>query len=169
VYESDVEIAELQGLLDRSMTNAGPHVSSIFDRSNWLSARQVCLHLQGVKQVAAATVSSKGEPRVAPIDAVLFHGRFYLSTDMKSLRARHLVKRPAISVTYFESADPVIMAHGRAVFVPTSNPEFPALDSEWIKAYGKSILELSPTVTLIRVDPAKMFAYALHPDQFRGN
>ena len=159
MYESDDEITELQNLLDRSMNNAGPHVRSIFDRSNWLSARQVCLHLQGVKQVAAATVSSKGEPRVAPIDAVLFHGRFYLSTDSKSLRARHLAKRPAISVTYFESADPVIIAHGMAVFIQKTSPEFPALDSEWIKAYGKSILELSPTVSrspLRRLHPVRI-------------
>jgi hypothetical protein len=113
-------------------------------------------------------VSSKGEPRVAPIDAVLFHGRFYLSTDLKSLRARHLAKRPAMSLTYFESADPVIMAHGMAVFIQKTSPEFLALDSEWVKAYGKSISELSPTVEFIRVDAVKMFAYALHPDQFRG-
>jgi uncharacterized pyridoxamine 5'-phosphate oxidase family protein len=169
MYESDVEIIELQSLLNSSMDNAGPHVRSIFDRNQWLSARQVCLHLHGVKQVAAATVTSKGEPRVAPIDAVFFHRRFYLSTDSKSLRARHLIKRPAVSVTYFEGADPVIIVHGKAMFIHKTDSEFGILDSEWIKAYGKSILELSQTVEFIRVDATTMLAYAFHPERFREN
>jgi hypothetical protein len=169
VYESEIEVIGLQGLLEHSMGRAGPHVRSIFDRSHWLSARQVCLHLQGVRQVAAATVTSKGEPRVAPIDAVFFHGRFHLSTDSKSLRARHLAKRPAVSVTYFEGADPVIIAHGRAVSVKKGEGEFPALDYEWMKAYGKSTLEISPTVEFIRVEPTTMLAYAFHPERFRGS
>jgi uncharacterized pyridoxamine 5'-phosphate oxidase family protein len=169
MHESEVEILELQGLLDRSMSNAGAHLRSIFSRNHWLSARQVCLYLHRVKQVAAATVTSKGEPRVAPIDAVFFHGKFYLSADSRSLRARHLAKRPAVSVTYFESADPVIIVHGRATFMQQSQPEFLILDSEWVKAYGTSILELSQTVGFIRVDPTTMLAYALHPERFRGN
>ena len=167
MYESETEVLALQGLLDRSMGNAGPHVRSIFGREHWLSARQVCLYLQGVKQVAAATVTSKGEPRVAPMDAAFFHGRFYLSTDVKSLRARHLAKRPAVSVTYFEGADLVIIAHGRAVFVKEGEPEFPALDGEWVKAYGKSVPEVSTTVRFIRVDPSVMLAYAFNPERFR--
>jgi hypothetical protein len=166
LYESEVEISELQALLDVSMSNAGSHVRSIFERRNWLSARQVCSHLQGVRQVAAATVTSAGEPRVAPIDAVFFHGRFCLSTDSKSLRARHLATRPSVSVTYFESADPVIIVHGKAKFIQKKDADFQSLDSEWVKAYGKSILELSPTVEFIRVEPKIMLAYALHPDDF---
>jgi uncharacterized pyridoxamine 5'-phosphate oxidase family protein len=166
MYESDAEKIDLQGLLDRSMGNAGEHVRSIFNENQWLSARQVCACLQGVRQVAAATVTSTGEPRVAPIDAVFFHGRFHLSTDSRSLRARHLVKRLALSVTYFESADPVVIVHGRAVFIRKNAAEFTALDSEWVKAYGKSTLELSGMVEFIRVEPTTMLAYALHPEQF---
>jgi len=72
-------------------------------------------------------------------------------------------------VTYFESADPVIIVHGRATFMQESQPGFLILDSEWVKAYGTSILELSQTVGFIRVDPTTMLAYALHPERFRGN
>jgi uncharacterized pyridoxamine 5'-phosphate oxidase family protein len=168
VYESEIEVSELQVLLDRSMGNAGSHVKSIFDRRNWLSARQVCSYLQGVRQVAAATSSSSGEPRVAPIDAVFFHGKFCLSSDSKSLRVRHLAARPSVSLTYFESADPVIIVHGRATFIQKDDTDFQSLDSEWVKAYGKSILELSLTVEFIRVEPKIMLAYALHPERFQG-
>jgi hypothetical protein len=165
--ESDAEMVALQSLLDRSMGNAGEHVRSIFSRNHWLTARQVCLHLQGVKQLAAATVTSTGEPRVAPIDAVFFHGKFHLSTDAKSLRARHLVRRPVVSVTYFQSADPVIIVHGKALFIQRNDAGFAQLDSEWVKAYGSTILELSTTVEFIKVEPTIMLAYALHPERFR--
>jgi uncharacterized pyridoxamine 5'-phosphate oxidase family protein len=167
VYETEAEVAELQSLLERSMERAGAHLGSIFGQEHRLSARQVCLYLQGVRQVAAATVTSAGEPRVAPIDAVFFHGRFCLSTDERSLRARHLTKRPALSLTYFEGADPVVIVHGTATFVRKGDAHFAALDSEWVKAYGKSILELSETVEFIRVQPAMVFAFSFHPERFK--
>jgi Pyridoxamine 5'-phosphate oxidase len=166
VFESNQEIAALQNLLDKSMDNAGGHIGTIFDQGHRLSARQVCVYLQGVKQVAAATVSSRGEPRNAPIDAVFFHGKFHLSTDAKSLRARHLAKRPAISLTYFESADPVIIVHGSAEFVRRDSPDFGTLDSQWQKTYGRGVTELSEGVMFIRVEPRIMLAYSHNPQRF---
>jgi uncharacterized pyridoxamine 5'-phosphate oxidase family protein len=169
MHESEEELSQLQDLLNGSMTNSGAHMQSIFKREHWLSARQISLYLQGVVQVAAATVSSRGEPRVAPIDAVFYHGRFHLSTDVGSLRARHLSREPALSLAYFEGADPVILVHGVAASVHKNQPEFVALDSMWTKEYGKSVLELSDTVFFIRVDPVKMFAYSFHPERFPRN
>jgi hypothetical protein len=165
MYETDEEIGRLQLLLDGSMSKAGSHVRSIFGRDHWLSAHQVCEIVQGVKQVAVATANSKGEPRVAPVDSVLFHGRFFISTDLRSFRARHLHKNPHMSLTYFQGADPVIIANGEANFINKDDPEFANLDSEWIKAYGQSVLKLSETVTFIRLDALTMFAYALHPER----
>src|SRR5437660_2254141 len=106
MFESDAELSQLQALLDRSMTGSGEHLRSSFKLEHRLSARQLSLYLQGVVQVSAATVSSRGEPRVAPIDAAFFHGKFHLSTDVGSLRARHLSREPSLSLTYFEGADP---------------------------------------------------------------
>ncbi len=140
---------------------------SIFKPEHKLSARQVSSYLQGVKQVAAATVNSKREPSVAPIDAVFHHGKFYLSTDRKSLRAKHLSKNPALAVAYFEGADPVIIARGRAELIGPGQSEFAALDSEWVKAYGSSILGLSDSVVFIRLEPTSMFAFSFHPERFK--
>lgn len=72
-----------------------------------------------------------------------------------------------MSVTYFESADPVIIVHGKAAFIQKNDVDFQSLDSEWVKAYGKSTLEISPTVEFIRVEPKIMLAYALHPERFQ--
>ena len=150
------------------MDKAGAHTRSIFGDQNRLSAIQISSYLQGVKQVAFATVSSKGEPMVTPVDSVLYHGRFYISTDETSLRARHLRRSPLLSLTYFEGADPVIVVHGSADFVGPKNRAFGALDLEWIKAYGQSILKLSNTVIFIRANPKRMLAYSLHPQRFKS-
>lgn len=64
------------------------------------------------KQFAMATVTAIGEPRVAPIDGFLFKGRFYIYTDEASLRARHLKRRPAISIALVQGDDYAIYAHG---------------------------------------------------------
>lgn len=166
MYETEDELSWMQRLLDASSERAGAHLRSIFDDGKRLSARQVSTYLQGVRQVAAAVVTSKGEPRVAPIDAVLFHGRFCLSTDSRSLRARRLARDPSISMTYFEEADPMIVVNGKVAFVRNDHPDFEAVDAEWTKAYGTSTLELSETVVFIRVEPARMLAYAMHPEKF---
>jgi hypothetical protein len=162
MYESDAEVLELQAILDRSMYEAGAHMRSIFGPRNRLSARQVCGRLQGVKQVAAATTTARGEPRVAPIDAVFFKGRFYLSTDVGSVRARHLVRTRG-QRDVLRGADPMIIVQWKASFVARDDPGFEALDAEWVKAYGKSITEISDGVRFIRVEPTKMFAYSLQP------
>jgi hypothetical protein len=124
--------------------------------------------MRGVRQVAVATVNSKGEPRVAPVDSVLFHGRFFISTDLRSFRARHLHKNPYMSLTYFEGADPVIIANGKAGFVNKNDPEFASIDSEWVKTYGQSTLKLAESVTFIRLDMLTILAYAFHPERFPG-
>jgi hypothetical protein len=104
---------------------------------------------------------------VAPIDCIFYHGRFYLSTESKSLRARHLAKKPGISLTYFEGADPVIIVHGEALFVRRGEPAFSQLDSEWVKAYGSSTAALSDKVLFIKVEPKIMHAFAFHPERVR--
>jgi len=166
VYETESELEEMQRLLDASNERAGGHLRSVFGAEKRLSARQISHYLRGVKQVAAAATNKKGEPRVAPIDAVLFHGKFFLSTDATSLRARSLSRNPAISLTYFEGADPMIVVNGRAAFVRKDDPNFEALDAQWKKAYGTSILELGDTVLFIRVDAVHMLAFAMHPERF---
>ncbi len=169
MYETKSELNELQNTLDRSADKAGLHIRSLFKpehRLSALSAQQVVRFFQGVKEVAAATVNSRREPRVAPIDAVFYHGRFHLSTERNSLRARHITTNPGVSLTYFEGADPVIIVHGRGSFVRRNHSDFNKLDSEWVKAYGTSTTALSRGVLFVRVEPETMFAYAFHPKRF---
>src|SRR5712691_10867734 len=109
MYESREELRSLQRLLDSSMKRAGQHLLEIFKPA---SDPNICKRIAGVRQVAWATVSSSGKPRVAPNDAVFVHGRFFLSTDPTSLRARHLARNAATRVTYFEGISFAIVVHG---------------------------------------------------------
>ena len=45
MYETDEQIGELQGLIDRSFAQAGPHLLSIMTPERRLSARQVVRYL----------------------------------------------------------------------------------------------------------------------------
>src|SRR4051812_35953164 len=79
-----------------------------------LTARQLATYLQGTRHVTLATVTSRGEPRVRPLDALFVHGRFLLGTAREALTARHLARQPAVSLSYLEGERIGVVAHGVA-------------------------------------------------------
>ncbi len=58
MFETDAELAELQGLFDAHLARANPHMTGIITAERRLTARQVVQHLTGTKHVAFATVTS---------------------------------------------------------------------------------------------------------------
>ena len=114
MYETRADIAELQRLLDDSIAQAGPFLRSSFEMpEHSLTATQLAAHLTGTVTVALATVTARAEPRVAPINAVFYRGAFHVPTVAEAARARHLARRPAASLTYYEGIDLAVIAHGR--------------------------------------------------------
>ena len=100
MHETTDDLTNLQQLLDDSVERATPFLRRSFempDRS--LSAQRLAEQLQGSLTVALATVTARGEPRVAPINALFYRGTFHIPTVAESARARHLAKRPAAIVT----------------------------------------------------------------------
>ncbi len=49
--------------------------------------------------MALATVTAKGEPRVAPLDGLFIRGRFHVGTGGAAARVRHLLRQPKVSLT----------------------------------------------------------------------
>ena len=78
MHETEAQIRELQTIIDRSFAAAGKHLVSIISEDKRLNARQLVEYLQGTKHIAVATVSSRGEPRVSPVDGHFLRGRFLL-------------------------------------------------------------------------------------------
>jgi len=157
MYETKAEMQSLQNLLKDSRKKAGTHLLEILKP---VSAASMCKKLVGIKQVAWATVSSKCEPRVSPVDSAFIHGRFYLSTDTTSLRARHLQRNPATSVSYFEDITFAVVVHGTGKLIREHDTYFRIAKEEFVKRYGRDLIDSLQEIIFVRVDPELMFAHA---------
>jgi len=165
--ETIVDIDWLAGVLGRSIENAGPYLHESFQMpDHCLSARQIAQHLQGSKGVALATVTARGEPRVAPMASLFYRGRFHIPTLRAAARARHVRKRPAVSLTYGEGVDLAIIVHGRAQVVAPDHAEFSVLEELLREASGAVVSDWGPGPLYLRVEPAAMFSFARFPERF---
>jgi general stress protein 26 len=163
LYETEAELSELEKLVEKSKLKSGDHLSSLFGQGEWLSGKQVAHHLQGIGNVALATVNSRMEPRVAPMEAALLHGRFYIAVQGDSTRVRQLTKTPAASLTYTRDDDVLITVNGNATFVRKGEPDFVGLDAEWSKKYGGGVRD---NFVFIKLEPTHITAFALNPELF---
>ena len=130
-----------------------------------LSAAQLVAHLQGPRTVALATVTARAEPRVAPINAFLCTA-FHVPTVAESARARHLARRPAASLTYFEGTDVAVIAHGQMrVIGSRTTRRLPTSTRDWRKGGLESPTEWSGSPVYLRMEPATLYTYARFPER----
>jgi uncharacterized pyridoxamine 5'-phosphate oxidase family protein len=166
--ESPEDVARLEALIDASFERAGPHLLSIYRPDRRLSAGQVVALFAGARQIAVATVTASGEPRVAPVDAILLRGRFHFGTSATAARIRHLRRRPAISLSYFERDDIAVIVHGRAILLEYGQSDFEELDRAFIQIYGGAPSTPEEGVVFVRVEPETMFTFAQRPKEVGG-
>jgi hypothetical protein len=166
VFETEAEVRELQRLFDATLGRANDHMLSIVTPDRRLSARQVVAYLQGTKHVAMATVTPKGEPRVSPLDALFIHGRFTMGTGGGAARIRNLRANPACSAVHMDGERIAVVVNGVVEWIGREHPDHHQVISAWIATYGGSPYELGPDVTLFRIVPASMWAFAAHPEEF---
>lgn len=141
MYETESDFQTLQRLLDHSVEHAGPFLRESFQMpTHSLSARQLTHLWQALQNVALATVTSKGEPRVTPVGALLFHGQWYIPTVAAALRTRHVLRRPALSLTYYQGDDLALILHGSATVLRPDHPAFPAVEAFQQEQTGTSVL-----------------------------
>jgi hypothetical protein len=160
VLETAAELSSMQDLLDRSAERAGRHLRSIFAPEHALSARQVAELFRGPRQIAVATTTARGEPRVAPVDGLLLHGRFCFGTHETAARIRHLRRRPAVSLAYFDRDEVAIVVHGAAALTIFGEPGFEELDAAFISVYGGTPSTAAEGSVYVRVEPELMFTFA---------
>ena len=74
VYEDDQDRTAVQELLDASFARAGEHLRGIWGEDSRLTAAELSEELPGVQVLDLATVTPRGEPRVAPVDGLFYRG-----------------------------------------------------------------------------------------------
>jgi hypothetical protein len=122
--ESAEELRALQQLLDRSYARAGSHLRSIWSEDTRLPASELCEELAGVQVLDLATVTPRGEPRVAPVDGLFHRGSFWFGSAEGSARFRCLWSNPAVSGSITRGGETfLVLVHGHAVMAdPRGEP-----------------------------------------------
>jgi hypothetical protein len=164
VNETAADTAWLQSVLDHSFEQAGTYLRSSFRMpTHSVNAGQLVTLLDGILEVALATVTAKGDPRVSPTGALFYRGRFYVPTLAEAARVKQLRARPAVSVTWYKGVDLAVIVHGRAAFIETPDEDFPALYELQLETSGQSVRGWGENPLYIRVDPGVIYTFARDP------
>lgn len=163
---SPEELDRLQALLTRSIAQAGEHLRRTFELPDHaLSAAQLARYLDQPRGVALATVTAKGEPRVAPVASVFYRAAFHIPTTTTAARATHVRSRPAVSLTHWVSDVVSIIGHGSAAQLPPEHPDVAALDQIYRPPWWLAVRERQEGIYL-RVEAAVLYTWAREPGEF---
>jgi general stress protein 26 len=157
MLETPDDLARLQTLLDASHARSTEHLRDIINDGRTLSAAQIAALLTGMKVITAATVTAHGEPRISAMDGHFLHGTWTFSTSRTSAKARHLARRPAVSVAHVDGEALAVFSHGHVVEL--AGDELAAVDAHWTAHYGSSPLTWGEVV-MWRLEPTWMVGYA---------
>ncbi len=165
MFETEAELKKLQSMFDAHLAHANSHMTSIVTPERRLTARQVATYLQGTKHVAFATVTSKGEPRVSPLDALFIHGRFTLSTGVEATKVAHLRRNPACSAVHVDGDRIAVAVNGTVEWIARDHPDHDEIHAAWTKNYNSDPYDWGDIV-FFRIEPSTMWAYAFKTGEF---
>ena len=163
---TQAELDELQTIIDRSTAVAGPYLRRTFELPDHaLSAAQLTRYWGGRRQVALATVTASGAPRVAPVDALMRGARFYVPTARDAARVKHVRARVKVSWTHWSSDRIAIVAHGDATVVEAGSPDFESVDPTYAEKWWLP-LRATGSGVYVRIAPDRLFTWARDPGTF---
>lgn len=139
MHETEQDLVDLERLLDESYGRAGEHLRSIFTPERRMTAAEVVRTLNGLFVFQLATVTSAGEPRVAPIDGLFLRGKLWFGAPPGATRIAHLRARPKVSASYAIGEDLCVLVHGSAREVRQSEPAYAQYEAWGREAYGAKI------------------------------
>jgi len=161
--ETPEDIERLQALLDTSIQRAGAFLHRSFQMpEHSLSAQQLIDCWQDVQTVALATVTTRGEPRIAPISSLLYRGDIYIPTVATAARTRHIMKRPAVSLTLFHENELAIIVHGYAAIISPGHADFETLEDLLYASTHTKAGEWGEGVYL-HIQAEAIYTYNRHP------
>ena len=159
MHETPQDIARLQALLDASHAAAGAHLRSIFADERRVAAADLPARLTGVQVTHLATVTARGQPRVAPVDGLFFRAALYVGTAPGAMRARHLRVRPQVSASIAHGEEFALVLHGRAVELDLDAPENDGLRAYYTEVYGQAWESFRQGNPYWRLEPERIFTF----------
>lgn len=158
-HETPEDLRALQRLLDASHARAGVHLRSIFTEERRVHAGELPALLMGVQVTHLATVTARGEPRVAPVDGLFFRGHLWFGSSQRSLRFRHIRARPQVSASIAHGERLAVLIHGRAHEIDLADPAVVRFASYCLEVYGESWREWSPGSPYAWIEPERMLTF----------
>jgi nitroimidazol reductase NimA-like FMN-containing flavoprotein (pyridoxamine 5'-phosphate oxidase superfamily) len=166
MHETPDDLRALQELLDRSAALGGRHLSDVITAERRLTAEQVCEHLQAMKLLVLATVSSTGRPIAGPVDGFFYRGRLHFGSAPDSIRFQHIRRSPWVSASHLPGEHLQVTVHGRAELVDVNAPEHAGfrqtLLDYYVPRYGAEWVQmLDGGATYARIEPDRMFTFSM--------
>ena len=170
MHETDKDLDEFQTLLNNSRKQVGPHVKKAMEIPlKSMTARQLSRHLQGVQNVLFAAVTTAGTPQITPEKAIFYRARFYVPAVRTSLRVRHIMHQPAVSISLEQTDRMTIIAHGKATIIDPENEEQQEeyrYVEELHKTYSSDVPSTWKKGCYLRIDPFQVYTWAKDPTEF---
>src|SRR5947208_6985840 len=161
--ETQEDIERLQTLLDNSIKRAGAFLRRSFQMPEpSLTGQQLIDCWLAVQTVALATITTRGEPRIAPISSLLYRGDIYIPTVATAARTRHVMKRPAVSLTLFRENELAIIVHGYAAIISADHADFATLENLLYASTHTKAGEWGEGVYL-HIQAEAIYTYNRHP------
>ncbi len=161
--ETQGDIERLQALLDASIERAGAFLRRSFQMpEHSLTAQELVDCWQNVQTVALATVTMRGEPRIAPIGSLLYRGEIYIPTVATAARTRHVIKRPVVSLTLFRKTELAIIVHGSAAIISPDHVDFETLEN-LLYAYTHTKAGEWGEGVYLHIQAEAIYTYNRHP------
>ena len=159
MHETSEDLAELAALLDRSYERAGEHLRSIFTPERRIPAAELAALLPGVQVLNLATVSRACAPRVAPVDGLLYRGRFWFGSSPTSVRFTHLRERPQVSASHTRGEELAVLVHGTAALIDVGDPAHAGFADYCREVYGSDWEEWGRPAQYARIDATHLLTY----------
>jgi hypothetical protein len=163
MFETSEDLQRLQWLLDASYAHAGAHLRSIWGEETRLDAEALSKELAGVQVLDLATVTPRGEPRVAPVDGLFFRGQFWFGSAESSFRFRNIRANPAVSGAVTGGLETfLVIVHGRAIETDPRGPEAGGFAEYPRAVYDFDWDAVHPDSPYARIEASTLLAFRRH-------
>jgi len=86
--------------------------------------------------LSLATVNSRCEPIMGPVDGVFYRRNLWFGSAGNSLRFRHIRARPQVSATHTRGEDLVVTVHGKAIEIDKGSGDYEDFKECLREVYG---------------------------------